>query len=98
MPEPLDQLTIPPKDFGDGWMSKPAQDLCKIAIAFGGFEPGEIALAVTKLQKGATAKATITTVENALQAIYDAHLTPEEKEARDKARAELKARLLGKAD
>ncbi len=88
----LDNITIPPKDFGDGWMTKSAQDLCKIAIAFGGFEADEIVLAVTKVQGKRDAKANTATVEKALQMIYEAHETPEEKAARAEAHNALRAR------
>lgn len=49
---PLEDVTFPPKEFGDGWLTKNAQDCAKIAIAFGGFEPSEIVLTVHKIQKG----------------------------------------------
>jgi hypothetical protein len=52
--------------FGDGWLTKSAQDLCKIAIVFGGFDAGEIVLAITKIQGKRDAKANTATVEKAL--------------------------------
>jgi hypothetical protein len=72
--EPLESITIPPLTFGDGWLSGNAADLCKVAIAFGGFEPGEIVLAVTKLQRDKGAKANTATVEKALQMIFEEHM------------------------
>jgi len=95
MTEPLESMAIPPKDFGDGWLTKSAQDLCKVAIAFGGFEPGEIALAVTQLQGKRNALANTATVERALQMVYEYHETPEQKAAGEAARAALRARLNG---
>src|SRR5271166_2638804 len=72
--EPLDSITIPPLTFGEGWMSGNAADLCKVAIAFGGFEPAEIVLAVHRLQRDKSAKANSATVEKALQMIFEAHM------------------------
>ena len=93
-PEPLDELTIPPKDFGDGWLTDSAQDLCKIAIAFGGFSPWEIILAVHKIQRhGRNMKANVVTVGKALQMVYEAHETPEQRAERAAAYAALKAKL-----
>ena len=79
--EPLaqDEFTPGPKTFGDGWMTNAAQDMCKIAIAFGGFDPAEVILAVTKLQGATDAKANLATVEKALQMIYELYETPEQK-------------------
>jgi hypothetical protein len=71
---PLESITIPPLTFGDGWMSGNASDLCKVAIAFGGFEPAEIVLAVHKLQRDKSAKANTATVEKALQMVFEAHM------------------------
>jgi len=79
--EPLESMTIPPKTFGDGWLTKNAQDLCKIAIAFGGFEADEVVLAIHKIHKG-KGLANAKTAGNALQMIYEAQQTPEEKAAR----------------
>jgi hypothetical protein len=90
--QPLTEFQTPPATFGDGWLTKSAQDLCKAAIAFGGFEPAEVVLAVARVQGKRDAKASLATVEKALQMIYEAHETPEEKAARDAA---LKARILG---
>jgi hypothetical protein len=72
MSEPLkqDEFQAPPATFGDGWLTKPAQDLCKIAIAFGGFPADELVLAIHKIHKG-DGLANITTVTNALQDLYD---------------------------
>jgi hypothetical protein len=81
--------------FGEGWLTKSAQDLCKIAIVFGGFDAGELVLAITKVQGNRDAKASIPTVEKALQMVYEAHETPEEKAARAAAYAALKAKLNG---
>lgn len=90
---------IPPKNFGDGWLTRNAAELCKIAIAFGGFEPSEIVLTVTKIQGKRDAKANTATVEKALQIIYEAHETPEAKAARQATRqaalTALKAKLNG---
>ena len=72
--EPLESMTIPPKNFGEGWMSNNAADLCKVAIAFGGFEPDEIVLAVHKLQRDKSTKANTATVERALQSIFEKHM------------------------
>jgi hypothetical protein len=95
--EPLDGMPIPPKTFGEGWLTKNAADLCKIAIAFGGFEAGEIVLAVTKIQGKRKALANTATVEKALQMIYEAHETPEDRAKRDAALVALKARINGQA-
>jgi hypothetical protein len=97
MSQPLESMTIPPKTFGDGWLTANAADLCKIAIAFGGFEPGEIVLAVTRIQGKRDAKANTATVEKALQMIYEAHETVEERAARAALFAEMKARINGQA-
>jgi hypothetical protein len=72
MSEPLtqDEFQIPPATFGDGWLSKPAQDLCKIAICFGGFAADELVLAIHEIHKG-DGVANVTTVTNALQNLYD---------------------------
>lgn len=71
---PLESITIPSPNFGDGWLSGNAADLCKVAIAFGGFEPGEIVLAITKIQRDKGAKANTATVERALQMIFEEHM------------------------
>lgn len=91
--KPLKSMTIPPKDFGDGWLSKPAQDMCKIAIAFGGFDATEVVWAITKVQGKREAKANLATVEKALQMIYETYETPEQKTAKAAAYAALKAKL-----
>lgn len=83
---------VPPKEFGDGWLTKNAQDCAKIAIAFGGFEPSEIVLTVHKIQKG-KGLANMTTLTNALQLIYDNSRTVEEKTERDNRLAAFKANL-----
>ena len=88
-----DEFTPASPTFGDGWLTKSAQDLCKIAIAFGGFSADELVLAITKLQGKRDAKANVATVEKALQAVYELHETPEDKAAREAAYAALKARL-----
>jgi hypothetical protein len=97
--EPLtqDEFQIPPANFGDGWLTESAQDLCRIVIALGGFQPDEIVLAVTKVQGKREAKANVATVLKALQMVYEAHETPEEKAARAAASAALKARIHGQA-
>jgi len=71
---PLESMPVPPKSFGDGWLTNNAADLCRVAIAFGGFEPGEIVLAVTKLQRDKAAKANCATVEKVLQLLLDTHV------------------------
>jgi hypothetical protein len=80
MSEPLtqDEFTPAPATFGDGWLTKSAADLCKIAITFGGFAADELVLEIHKTHKG-DGLANITTVTNALQNLYDAHrqTTPE---------------------
>ena len=74
MSEPLESMTVPPKNFGEGWLSNNAADLCKVAIAFGGFTPAEIVLTVHKLQRDKSAKANTATVERALQMIFEQHM------------------------
>jgi len=86
---------IPPKNFGDGWLTKSAQDLCKIAIVFGGFDAAEVVLAIAKVQDKRSVRASVPTVEKALQIVYEAHQTPEQKAARVAAYTALKARLHG---
>lgn len=66
------EFQIPPANFGDGWLTKAGQDMCKIAIAFGGFEPSEIVMAIHEIHRG-DGLANITTVTNALQNLYDDH-------------------------
>jgi len=96
MSEPLQSMTIPPQTFGDGWLTKNAADLCKIAIAFGGFDGAEIVWAITKIQgRTNAAKANMATVEKALQLISDLHQTPEEKAAKQAAFVALKVKFLG---
>jgi hypothetical protein len=72
MSKPLaqEEFTPTPNDFGDGWLTKPAQDLCKIAICFGGFAADELVLAIHRIHRG-DGLANITTVTNALQDLYD---------------------------
>jgi hypothetical protein len=36
-------MNILPKGFGGYWMSKEAADLCRIAVAFGGYDATELA-------------------------------------------------------
>jgi len=95
-PLPLPDIKLAPKDFGDGWMTKNAQELAKIAITFGGFDAQELIYAITKLQKskGKTA-VNVTTVSNALQLIYDTHAAaqPELYAADKKKKAQAYARL-----
>ena len=45
MSEPPDSLTIPPKDFGDGWMSKSAQGMCELVKH--GFQTGSVKYVLT---------------------------------------------------
>ena len=45
--------------FGDGWLTKSAQDLCKIAIVFGGFDAGELVLAIAKIQGKRSVRASV---------------------------------------
>jgi hypothetical protein len=88
MSEPLtqDEFTPAPKGFGDGWLTKSAADLCKIAITFGGFQADEVVLAIHKIHRG-DGLANATTVCNALQHLYDAHraAAPEWYEESEKA-------------
>jgi hypothetical protein len=72
MTQPLtqDEFTPAPLTFGDGWLTKSAQDLCKIAITFGGFQADELVLEIHRIHKG-DGLANITTVTNALQNLYD---------------------------
>jgi hypothetical protein len=72
MSEPLTQeeFQMPPATFGEGWLTKSAQDLCKIAIAFGGFPADQLVLAIHAIHKG-DGLANVTTVNNALQNLYD---------------------------
>jgi len=74
MSEPLkqDEFTPAPLSFGDGWLTKSAQDLCKIAITFGGFKADELVLTIHKVHKG-DGLANATTVNNALQELYHLH-------------------------
>jgi hypothetical protein len=74
MSEPLtqDEFTPAPATFGDGWLTKSAADLCKIAITFGGFSADELVLAIHEIHRG-DGLANSTTVTNALQNLYDAH-------------------------
>lgn len=66
-----DEFTPAPLTFGDGWLTKSAADLCKIAITFGGFAADELVLEIHKIHKG-DGLANVTTVTNALQNLYDA--------------------------
>ena len=84
-----------PLQFGDGWLTKSAQDLCKIAIVFGGFDAGELVLAIAKVQGKRSVRASVPTVEKALQMVYEAHETPEEKARKVATYAAFKARLNG---
>jgi hypothetical protein len=72
MSEPLnqDEFTPAPLSFGDGWLTKSAQDLCKIAITFGGFAADELVLEIHRIHKG-DGLASVPTVTNALQNISD---------------------------
>jgi hypothetical protein len=72
MSEPLtqDEYQAVPANFGDGWLTKSAQDLCKIVIMFGGFDAAALVLAIHEIHKG-TGLANVTTVTNALQNLYD---------------------------
>jgi hypothetical protein len=79
------EFVVPSSNFGEGWLTNAAADLCKIAIAFGGFDPAEIVVTIHKLQKDKSAKANVTTASKALQLIYEAHETPEELALREKA-------------
>jgi predicted lipid-binding transport protein (Tim44 family) len=85
----FESLAPAPKSFGDGWMTVQAQDMCKIAIAYAGFDPAEIVRTVAKLQGKRDAKANLATVEKALQIIYEAHETPELRKQREAARQSL---------
>lgn len=49
--------------FGDGWMSKPAQDLCRIMFLFGNVDPVQL---VRLLPHGGREKVNIRSVEKAL--------------------------------
>jgi hypothetical protein len=74
MSEPLkpEEFTPAPMDFGVGWLTKSAQDLCKIAITFGGFPADEIVLAIHAIHKG-DGMANVTTVTKALDTLYHLH-------------------------
>ena len=88
MSKPLtpEEFTPASKNFGEGWLTNNAADLAKIAITFGGFDAGELVLMITKIQKNKSAlKANVTTVEKALQMIYEQHETAEHKALREKA-------------
>lgn len=80
-----DEFTPGVKNFGDGWLTNSAADLCKIAIAFGGFSADELVLAITKLQGKRDAKANVATVEKALQMIFEKYESAEDKAKRQAA-------------
>ncbi len=50
------------KTLGDGWASKNASDMMKIAVVFGGFDPIELIKRINKRQRGRDAKVNERTV------------------------------------
>jgi len=48
-------------------LTKDAADLFRIAVHVAGFDAGEVMAEIHRLQKGRTAKASVPTVERALQ-------------------------------
>lgn len=53
-------------------MSKNAVGLCRVAVAFGGFNCKELVLKINSLHKDKTRTVNSATVENAMQALYEA--------------------------
>ena len=69
-----------PKDFGDGWMSNNAADLCKIAVMFGGFDREELVRRIVKRigeRRLKGEKVNVTTVEAVMSEMYDEEHTDE---------------------
>lgn len=58
-----------PRDFGEGWMTNNARDLCKIAVALGGFDARELALRIAKAPSRGD-RVNAATVENVLDAMH----------------------------
>lgn len=63
-------MTILPREFGGYWMSREASDLCRIAVAFGGFDPKELVARLIARdlvrRRGAERSVNIRTVERVL--------------------------------
>lgn len=64
-----DTRALLPHDFGDGWMTNNARDLCKIAVTLGGFEADELALRLAKAPSRGD-RINMATVENVLDAMH----------------------------
>ena len=62
-----------PHEWGDGWMTQNARDLCKLMVAFGGYEREELTLTIFKLHGRKTTMVNSATVERALSIIYNKH-------------------------
>jgi len=61
-----------PRDFGDGWMTRNARDLAKIAVTFGGFDAKLVARRLAAVN-GRGSRINAATVERVLHAIRQEH-------------------------
>lgn len=58
-------MNLLPIDFGKGWLTTPASDLCRIMVAFTAIDAKELVLTIQRIHKG-TSTANIATVERAI--------------------------------
>jgi hypothetical protein len=60
-----------PDDFGEGWMSNNARDLCKIATVWGGFERAELVRRIVLRPRDHERRVNTHTVEAVLRDMLD---------------------------
>lgn len=73
------EFRVMPREFGDGWATKSASDYMRMMI-IAGFDPKELILTVSKIQKRKGSLVSIPTVERAAGIIQEKYRKQKEEE------------------